>query len=354
MTIPFCKPYLDKAEIKSVNLALKSGWITTGRITEQLEEKIADFTGAKYCVMLNSCTSALHLSLEYLKRTKYGKDFIALVPSMTFAATAQAVAHAGGTILWGDVDNQMLLTPDVQTPYQIAMPVHLCGREAFTGYDVPNTNVSVVEDCAHLMYKDQCKDSNHLFCYSFYATKNLTMGEGGCICTNDEQAYNWFKQARHHGISKDAWKRYDGGNWKYEVEFMGWKYNPSDVLSAILLANFDKYMDIHAKRHRKVMLYNQLLGLNNKGLHLYPILVEERPRFMELMAEKGIQCSVHFLPLHKMQAFQHIDTLKEDLSNTEYIGQHLVSLPLYPTIKDKEIRYICQEILKSNLFIHKG
>lgn len=347
MKIPFCKPYVGNEEIKAVKKAIKSGWLTTGKVTEELEQKIADYTGAKYCVMLNSCTAALHLSLEYLKQDKYENSFKALVPSLTFAATAEAVLHAGGEVIWGDVNEDMCLKQFSLHDFDIAIPVHLCGTEAKTNY-----TCDVVEDCAHLIYKDQCKNSKHFFCYSFYATKNLTMGEGGCICTNDEKAYNWFKQARHHGISRDGWKRYEGSNWKYDIEFLGWKYNPSDVLSSILLANFDKIFDIHIERQRCVGKYNELLGYKNKGVHLYPIMVKDRDSFIELMAKKGIQCSVHFLPLHKMTAFRHIPVLN-NLKKTEKLGEKLVSLPLYPELTDEMIEYITKEVLNTKLLIKK-
>jgi len=344
MAIRFCKPYLGEEELDEVKKTIEAGWITTGKVTEKLEEKIADFTGAKHCIMLSSCTAALHLSLEYLFK---GKSFVGYCPSLTFAATAEAIYHAGGTILWGDVDDKMCLDTNSELPFDVAIPVHLCGVEAITNYH----NRPVVEDCAHLMKKDMCKDSDHFFCYSFYATKNLTMGEGGCICTNNDEAAEWFKKARHHGISKDGWKRYEGNNWQYDIEFMGWKCNPSDILSAILLANFDKYVEIHIERQRCVEKYNELLGLKNTGIHLYPILVEERNVFMQIMADRGIQCSVHFLPLHKMTAFK--GCLSNNLEKTEYLGERLVSLPLYPELKDTDIKYICDNIIKTKLLIKR-
>jgi perosamine synthetase len=176
------------------------------------------------------------------------------------------------------------------------------------------------------------------------------MGEGGSICTNDEHAYNWLKQARHHGISKDGWKRYQTLNkWQYEMEFVGWKYNPSDVLASILSVQIDKYDEIHNERQRCVDLYNQILGYNNQGMHVYPVLVSDRAKFMEEMAKDGIQCSVHFQPLHKMSAFK--ECKKNNLDKTEFLGEHLVSLPLFPDLTNNEIKFICQTILKTDLLM---
>lgn len=348
--IPFCRPYVNRADIEKVMQTIKNGWLTTGKTTEEMEQKFADYTGARYCVLLTSCTAALHLSLEYLKRFKVGHDFKAYVPSLTFAATASEVINAGGKIIFGDVDRQtMCLSPNTDRDFNVAIPVHLCGVKAPTAYDY---DTYVIEDSAHLIEKDQCKNNPNFVCYSFYATKNLTMGEGGAICTNDEHAYNWFKQARHHGISKDGWKRYQTLNkWEYDMEFIGWKYNPSDILSTLLSINFDKIDEIHAERQRCVDLYNQLLGYQNKGLHLYPVLVSDRAKFISLMADAGIQCSVHFLPLHKMTAFKHAGFEQDSLTNTEYLGEHLVSLPLFPDLTNDEIKFVCQTIQSTNLLL---
>jgi dTDP-4-amino-4,6-dideoxygalactose transaminase len=348
MKIPFCRPFIGKEEAKAATKAIMSGWITTSKITEEVEKKIADYVGAKYCILLTSCTAALHLSLEYLKRFKLNNRFRVLVPSLTFAATATEVINSGGELIFGDVDkNTMCLKRPKYSNYDIAIPVHLYGIKARTDYDC-----LVIEDSAHLIEKNQCKNNPNLVCMSFYASKNVTMGEGGAICTNDDNAAMWFRQARHHGISSGGWERYQKTNkWKYDIEFIGWKYNPSDVLSAILGANFNKIEKIHKERKRCVDLYNKLLDYNNRGLHLYPILISDRLKFMKIMEESGIGCSVHFLPLHRMTAFKQLNIKSDDLTNTNYFGDRLVSLPLFPLLTNKEIRYICAEVKKTGLLI---
>lgn len=348
--IPFCRPYVSPKAIDKVAETINKGWLTTGKITEEVEEKIASYTGAKYCVLLTSCTAALHLSLEYLKRFKIGKNFSAYVPALTFAATATEVINSGGKVIFGDVEKDtMCLKPNTDKNFKVAIPVHLCGVKANTDYDY---DTYVIEDSAHLIEKDQCKNNPNLVCYSFYATKNVTMGEGGAICTNDEQAYNWLKQARHHGISKGGWQRYHLlGKWKYDIDFVGWKYNPSDVLASILSANLDDIDKIHSERQCCIDLYNEELGYKNKGLHIYPILVMERDSFMEMMAEKGIQCSVHFQPLNNTNAFRTIGFEQDDLPNTSYLGERLVSLPLYPELTNEEIKFICQTIKETKLLL---
>jgi len=341
MTTPFCRPFVGNKEAEKASETIKNGWITTGKITEEAEKNLAEYLGAKHVILVSSCTAALQLALEFTKK-KVGKDFTALVPSLTFAATATEVIHAGGKVLFGDVGDDMCLIPVAHKKYDVAIPVHLTGNKADTNYPCP-----VIEDSAHLIERNQMVGNKNLVCFSFYATKNLTMGEGGAIATNDDEAAAWFKQARHHGISKGGWDRYNNPNsWKYDIEFIGWKCNTSDVLSAILIENLKNIDIIHQERKRCVDLYNQELMYKNKGLHLYPILVKDRTEFINMMSENGIQCSVHFLPLHEMTAFAGTETT--NMVKTNYLGKHLVSLPLFPNLTNEEIIKICQTIRKSN------
>lgn len=346
--ISFSKPFVGEEEIKAVSKVIKSGWITTSKVSEKFEKKFASYVGAKHCILLTSCTAALHLSLEYMKRFKLKNRFRVLVPSLTFAATATEVINSGGDLLFGDVDKDtMCLKKPLISNYDVAIPVHLTGVKANTNYACP-----VIEDSAHLIERNQLKNNSNLVCYSFFATKNLTMGEGGAICTNDSKAALWFKQARHHGISKDGWNRYqDKNKWEYNIDFVGWKYNPSDILAAVGIEQLKKFDIMQAERQRCVSLYNKLLGYNNKGLHLYPILVNNRRKFIKIMEKNKISCSVHFLPLHQMPIFKNKNRMS--LSHTEYFGKRLVSLPLFPGLKNKEIKYICEQVLKTKLLIKK-
>lgn len=341
--IPFNRPYIGKEEIDAVVDVIKSGWITSAGTGEEFERQFASFVGSKYAIFLNSCTSALHLSLEWYKK-KYNIKKV-LVPSMTFSATVQSVLHAGLKPIFGDVDEDLLLVPN-KNNYDAVIPVHLYGNKALRKWDVP-----CIEDSAHLIEKDQCKNNKNIVTFSFFATKNITTGEGGMIATNDEKLYLWAKQMKHHGISKDGWNRYKTvGKWKYDIDFNGWKYNNSDILAAIGIEQLKKYDVIHRERQRCVSLYNEILGYNNTGLHLMPIYVNQRDKFMEYMAKKGVQCSCHFLPVHQMSVFKDY---KVKLPITEWAGKHLVSLPLFPGLKDNEIRYICKKILKTGLLIRK-
>ena len=346
MNIPFCVPYISDEEVEAASNVIRSGWITSAKKGEEFEEAFSNYVGSKYAIFLNSCTSALYLSVEWYKK-KYNIKKV-LVPSLTFVASVQAIVHAGLEPVFGDVGKDYLLRDNLNfgyDNYDAVMPVHIYGNKADTNWGVPT-----IEDSAHLVEKDQCRGKSNIVCFSFYATKNLSVGEGGMIATNDEEFYNWAKQARHHGISKSGWDRYQPGRkWRYDVEFMGWKFNQSDIMAAIGIEQLKKFDKIQEERKRCVDLYNRILSYKNEGLHLYPILVNEREKFIEKMEKVGISCSVHFLPVHKMTAFKDYNNL--DLPNTNYFGEHLVSLPLFPALKDEEIKYICQKVLETGLLI---
>lgn len=341
MKIPFCKPSWDEREVEAVSEVIRSGWWTDGPKVKEFETKFAEYVGAKHAVFLNSCTSALFLSLKWEQKKK---GFIAntvYVPSLTFCATVNEIVNAGMIPVFGDVDRDTLCLEPNGEEYGMALPVHLIGNQAFTDYPYP-----VVEDSAHRIIKGQCFGSKNSVCFSFYATKNIsTGGEGGMICTNDDDAYIWFQQARHHGISKGGWDRYkEGGSWRYDIEFVGWKANSPDMQGAIGLVQLDKLDSFNANRFRVIDTYNSEFGYFHKGLHLYPILVGDRDEFITFMKKNGIQCSVHFLPIHKMSAYK----FDVDLPNTDYLGEHLVSLPLFPSMTNQEVEYVCQKVKESN------
>jgi len=341
--IPFYRPYYNTNEIKEITRTLKSGWSTTGPKTKEFETKFADYVGAKYCVVVNSCTSALFLSLKYLSNQNK-KIKTVYVPSFTYAATAHEIIHSGLKIKWGDVDKNGLLIKPAQENFDLALPVHFAGQKANTDYKVP-----VIEDSAHLIKKNQCKNNKNLVCFSFYATKNIGMGEGGAICTNDKKTHDWLIQARSHGITKDGFARYHG-NWRYDINFIGWKTNLSDIHTSIGLAQLNKFEKMENKRKKIINFYNQKFKLNNTGLHLYPILIKNRDEFIEKMQQADIQTSVHFIPLHRMRAYKNQKpTVK--LKNTDWLGEHIVSLPLYPGLTKEQIHYIVNTTLKYADFI---
>lgn len=350
MKVPFCRPSINKEEIDAVIKVLRSGWLTTGSVTKQFEEEFAKYVGAKYAVAVNSCTAALFLSLKAL-RAKEGREVI--VPSLTFTATASTIIHAGLKPVFVDVDKgtfclDPILTLDAINANTVAIvPVHLTGSLAPVFAQeadlTAERRILVIYDSAHRIGKELTQPSST--CYSFYATKNMTTGEGGMITTNSKEKAEWLRQARLHGLSTGAEDRYRGGKWKYSVDFTGWKCNLTDVASAIGLVQLKKLPEMEMKRKKIVERYNEALGYDRVGTHLYPILVEDRDKFMLRMRDVGIGVSVHFLPLHLMPAYKDYKPT-QPLPNTEYLGSRLVSLPLFPDMTEKEQEYVIDNVKK--------
>ena len=340
-SIPFSRASIDKNEISAVEKILKSGWLTMGEETRMFEEEFANYVKARHAISVNSCTSALFLALKALKIQK-GNEVI--LPSFTFAATANVVIHCGATPVFVDINNKDLTIDQksfekaLTKRTKAVMPVHYAGNRALI-----KTNLPIIEDSAHLIPKAGDNKNSFASCYSFYATKNMTTGEGGMITTNDENISDWFKKARLHGLSRDAWKRYSlKSKWIYEIEFSGYKLNTTDINSAIGRVQLKKLDNFEKKRQKTVKLYNKLLGLNNKGTHLYPILVDKRDKFFEYMKKKGIGCSFHFTPLHLQPAYKEFN--RQKLPITEYVGSRVVTLPLDAVITEEEVRYVCEAV----------
>lgn len=340
--IPFSKSTLGKEEITAVKHVIKSGWVVQGPITEEFEKKFAEYVGAKYAVFVDSGTAALMLALAYTKGDLWNDGDLLPVPALTFAATAEAIVNLGGRPAFVDVDDTFCMEDNRWSPHGIA--VNFAGVKAKA--------YQVIVDSAHRIERDDClTDIEHLWCYSLYATKNMTTVNGGMVATNNKNAYDWMKRARDHGITKGTHERYKEGAWDYDIEFVGWRLKADDLRAAIGLEQLKKLDKMNEKRNKAVSLYNRLLGLNRTGNHLFPIFVNERPKFVDCMARNGIQVSVHYpKPLHKMTAYKKYN--KEELPKSEWFCDHCVSLPLFPQLKAKEIEYICEKVKESKLFIY--
>lgn len=340
-TIPFVRVDVGREEINAVVQVLKSGWLTMGEQTMQFEEEFAKYVGAKYAIAVNSCTSALFLSLKALG---IGPGDEVIVPSFTFAATANVVVHCDATPVFADITEDSFVMDQksfekvLTKRTKAVIPVHYGGNISKIKTDLP-----IIEDSAHLIPKKENNNKAFASCYSFYATKNMTSGEGGMITVSNGKIANWLKEARMHGLSKDAWNRYNlKSKWIYTVEFPGYKFNTTDINSALGRVQLRRLEKFEKRRQEVVALYNKLLGLNNKGTHLYPILVDNRDEFFVYMKEQSIGCSFHFTPLHLEPAYNN--RKHAALPVTEYVGEHVATLPLDAKLTDEEVKRVVEAV----------
>jgi len=384
LKIPFSKVNISGNELKYITEVLESGWLTTAGKALKFEELFAQKVGAKYACAVNSCTAALHLGLEALGVGPGDKVFM---PSITFTATAEVVRYLGADPVILDVEyGTTLLTPKIlekaikENPdVKYLIIVHYAGQAAEM-LNSSNTGISdickkhgikVMEDAAHAFPASingrMIGNIGDVTCFSFYANKTITTGEGGMLTTENEEVYKRVKVMRLHGINRDVWDRYssDKPSWEYDVIAPGYKYNMPDINAAIGLAQLEQAENFKNERIRVAEFYNNNLkncdwidlpvckvNFNEHAWHLYPIVLNEKSTvsrnvFIEKMAEKGIGTSVHFKPLYRMTYYRDTYNLKpENFPVSEKIWNGNVSLPIFPELTEKQLEYICRAIFE--------
>jgi perosamine synthetase len=368
--LPFALPDLGKEEIDLMIEAARSGWVTTGPKCRQFETEFAAAVGSKHAIAVNSCTAAMHLALEAIG-LKRGDEVI--TTPYTFAATAEVVRYFDAKPVFVDVDPLSLnILPELAeravTPRTRAiLPVHIAGLPADLDplHDIGRKHgIHVVEDAAHAfpsLYKGKMVGQiSELTCFSFYATKTITTGEGGMICTDDDEYADRCRIMSLHGISKDAWKRYTAeGSWYYEIIAPGYKYNLTDIAAAMGIGQLRKSDIMWKKRCAIASSYNEAFARlpelqipftrvdSQHAWHLYMLRLNlqtlkiDRARFVEELKARNIGASVHFIPLHIHPYYRELyGHAPEDfgVAYHEYLRE--VSLPIYPKMSDEDIRYV--------------
>jgi perosamine synthetase len=362
--LPFHRPSIDDDDIARVVETLRSGWLTTGPQVHAFEQDFARYIGAEHAVAVNSCTAALHLALEAIGLSE-GDEV--LVPTMTFAATAEVVLYFKARPVLVDCEPDTLnLDPSsleraITPRTRAVIPVHYAGHPCDMAQILEiarKHDLKVIEDAAHALparYSGQMAGTfGDLACFSFYATKTLCTGEGGMITTANPQYAERVRMMSLHGISKDAWNRYSAeGSWYYEILQPGFKYNMTDIAAALGLAQLGKCDRMRDARRRIAQIYDDgFRGLReivtpvvrdriDHAWHLYPIrLGLERLRigrgeFIAMMRERNIGTSVHFIPLHLHPYYRaNYQYRPQDFPTASDAYERLVSLPIYPGMTD--------------------
>jgi dTDP-4-amino-4,6-dideoxygalactose transaminase len=386
--VPFYRPDIREAEIQEVVAALRSGWLTTGPRVKQFEEAFAKAVGAPYAVALNSCTAALHLAVHALG-LRPGDGV--LVPALTFAATAEVVRYEGGIPILVDCD-PVTLNMDLQRAEQTVADLRSGGTLAGLPRDLPvvgmipvhvggmmlniddvnafasRHNLWVVEDAAHAFPAawrrrpdepwQQCgQQTAAISCFSFYANKTITTGEGGMAVTADAELAARMRLLSLHGLSHDAWGRYSGGgSWDYRILAPGYKYNLTDIAAAIGIHQLERAEDMRRGREVIAQEYRHRLGDVGElelppsdperihSWHLFPIrlrletLAIDRNSFIRELSHEGVSCSVHWRPLHLHPYYEEtFGWAPSDLPVASAVWTRLISLPLFSTMSSLEI-----------------
>jgi dTDP-4-amino-4,6-dideoxygalactose transaminase len=374
-TIGFAHPYISKDAREAATRVLESGWVTLGPQVERFEEEFAAFVGAPHAVATSSCTIALELSLMALRLPAGSR---VLISTMTFCGAVNAIVHAGLRPVLVDVDEETL-TPTaslIRAAVERAGPAQAMIVLHFGGDPAPVEELAVaaglpleriVEDAAHAVGSwvgDRPVGSiSGATCFSFYATKNLPIGEGGMITTPDPATARFLATARLHGMSRDAWRRYlPGAGWAYDVELIGLKGNMTDLQAAIGLGQLrhlpawqDRRAELAARYDRNLGEFEGIRlpsrsGNGRHAWHLYVVQVEgsfgsDRDALIRRLSERGIECSVHFIPTHHQPAYRDLaDETGGGFPGADAASSRILSLPLYPTLSDEDVDRVCDEI----------
>lgn len=372
--LTFAPPSIGEEEIAEVVDTLRSGWITTGPKTARFEEEFARFLGAPGALAVNSCTAALHTALL---TAGVGEGDEVITTPLTFAATANVIEHVRARPVFVDVDPDTLqldatrLEAAVTARTRAIIPVHFAGHPA--DLDAIETvarrhQLLVVEDAAHALparFRGRLIGSGgNPVAFSFYATKNLTTGEGGML-TGDPEFLQRARIASLHGMSHDGWKRYaEGGHWFYEVLLPGFKYNMSDIQAAMGLAQLAKVERHQARRRAVVTSYQAAFAEHDAfelpverpevehAWHLYVLRLHPgvlrigRDRFIEELTQRRIGTSVHFIPLHLHPYYRDTYGYAPDaypVAQSNY--ERMLSLPLHPGLTETDVGDVVAAVL---------
>jgi dTDP-4-amino-4,6-dideoxygalactose transaminase len=365
--LPFHLPDIGEEEVAAVVDTLRSGWLTTGPRVKQFEHDFAEFIGVRHAVALNSCTAALHLSLEALG---VGAGDEVIVPAITFTATAEVLSYLKARPVIVDCEPDTLnIDPDAIaaaiTPRTKAIvPVHLgglpCDMDRIRS-SAAAQGVRIVEDSAHALPAAWNGASvgtlGDLGCFSFYATKTITTGEGGMVTTDDDRWAERVRMMSLHGISRDGWTRYTAsGSWCYDILAAGFKYNLTDIAAAIGIEQLKKCRRFRDARVAIARRYDEAFGAMPEvqvparvaqaehAWHLYVIQLDldrlriGRAEFIEALRHRNIGTSVHFIPLHMHSYYREtFGYTAADFPQASKAYQRIVSLPIFPTMSPHDV-----------------
>jgi len=368
--LPFHVPHIENEEIESVVDTLRSGWLSAGPKTHVFESEFANYLGADHAIAVNSCTAALHLALDAVGISR-GDEV--LVPTMTFAATAAVVTYCGAKPVLVDCEPDTLNIDAEQIPQAVTsktravIPVHFAGQPCdMTSITeiAAQRNWAVIEDAAHALpayyRKAMAGTVGDIGCFSFYATKTITTGEGGMIVTDHAGYAERMRLMRSHGMAKDAWNRYsEHGSWYYDIVLPGYKYNMNDIAAALGIAQLRKCKRLCQIRTRYAEKYDEgfadlkeiVTPVTHPGTqhawHLYVIQLQldrlrvDRNEFIERLKQRNIGTGVHFIPLHLHPYYRDAFGYRaEQFPSATDAYRRIISLPIYPKMSEDDVQFV--------------
>lgn len=372
MKVEFYKHNIGDEEIRLIEKALRSLFLTTGASVDELEKRLARYFHVNFAVGLTSCTAALHLSLI---AAGVGQGDEVITTPMSFVATANAICMAGGTPVFVDVEKETgnidpnRIEAQITKKTKVILPVHLYGEMVdmkkilaiATKY-----KIAVVEDAAHALesQRDGIRPGQKSFgaCFSFYATKSITSGEGGAFTTNFEHAAKLVTKLRSHGITSELAQRIRVGLRTYDVDVLGWKYNMDNLQAALLIPQIKKIhenwkkREIIAQKYRKAFSNIRKVAMpveskNSKhGRHIFPIWVDskKRDKILNFINSHGVGAVINYPAIHLFSYYKKKFGFRERMFPiAEEIAGREISLPLYGKLKNHEIDYIIDTVSKA-------
>jgi len=370
--VPFFRMSLTRKEIDSVNKVLKSGWLTTGEIAKKFEKKFGRYIGARHASAVSSCTAGLILGMKALG---IGKGDEVITSPYTFVSSVEAIIHAGARPVFADIDPLTLnLDPDavmekISGRTKAILPIHIAGLPCCVNdfrKIAQKHGLFLIYDAAHAVGagfgKKKIGKFGDISSFSFYATKNLTTGEGGMVTTNSQTLAEKIGILSLHGMDRKAWRRYlDQGSWYYEVVDLGHKCNLADMNAALGLAMMDRLESLQARRRQVASWYDAGLGKyeevelpargndSEHAWHLYIIKLNldklgiNRDRFIMELNACNIGTSVHFIPIFRHPFFKGKYGLNiGNFPHAEQAFKRVISLPFFPGLRRDEVRYVAE------------
>jgi len=369
MKIEFYKHNISQGDIDNAVKVLNSIFLTTGETVEEFEKRFSQYLGCRYTVGVTSCTAALHLSL-----LAYGigpGDEVITTP-MTFIATANAVIHAGATPVFVDVEpdtaniNADLIKTAITSRTKAILPVHLYGQmcDMKKTREIANKyHLILIEDAAHAIEARRegirPGELGDAACFSFYATKNITSGEGGAVSTNNEEIAVKLKKLRLHGMSKGAAERHFKKYEHWDMEMLGWKCNMNNIQAALLLNQLESIEKYWQRREEICHMYEEAFKYNpqvtclkvlpdsKSARHVFAILVppEKRDSILWQLQERGIGVAVHYRAIHLLTFYRQSYGYERGMFPVaEKIGDSTITLPLYPKLSNEEVQYVIKVV----------